>query len=193
LCLQCGESSHHASQDCFGYMRSLVAVKDASRPLRHKRSRSEADKHQLATEATSILVKGKGQGDLDSNTIHWKLQNTNPCPNCSILIHRDDGCNKVDCMLCGHRFCWVCRESWGVACGFFKCGRQPQDLQQVDSGSGIDASADMTGTTDTSIHSLGVSGDFSSPGAHTTSPSDQAARDAASEKVTHEILAVLKV
>ena len=174
-------------------MRSLVAVKDASRPLRHKRSRSEADKHQLATEATSILVKGKGQGDLDSNTIHWKLQNTNPCPNCSILIHRDDGCNKVDCMLCGHRFCWVCRESWGVACGFFKCGRQPQDLQQVDSGSGIDASADMTGTTDTSIHSLGVSGDFSSPGAHTTSPSDQAARDAASEKVTHEILAVLKV
>lgn len=24
-------------------------------------------------------------------------------------------------MLCGHRFCWVCREAWDVGCGFFRC------------------------------------------------------------------------
>ncbi|KAK5802015.1 hypothetical protein F5H01DRAFT_254747, partial [Linnemannia elongata] len=52
------------------------------------------------------------RSDLDTGTMQWKLANTNPCPNCCILIHRDDGCNKVDCMLCGHRFCWVCREAW---------------------------------------------------------------------------------
>ncbi|KAH7046137.1 hypothetical protein BKA57DRAFT_395980 [Linnemannia elongata] len=61
------------------------------------------------------------RSDLDTGTMQWKLANTNPCPNCCILIHRDDGCNKVDCMLCGHRFCWVCREAWDVGCGFFRC------------------------------------------------------------------------
>ncbi|KAF9431860.1 hypothetical protein BGZ76_011612 [Entomortierella beljakovae] len=79
--------------------------------------------------SSHISNKGKGRQDLDPNTIQWKLANTNPCPNCCILIHRDDGCNKVDCMLCGYRFCWVCRESWGSACGFFSCGRQPAIIE----------------------------------------------------------------
>jgi hypothetical protein len=45
-------------------------------------------------------------------TLQWKLKNSRPCPSCSIMINRDEGCNKVDCSLCGHAFCWSCRSSW---------------------------------------------------------------------------------
>ncbi|KAI9020737.1 hypothetical protein CLU79DRAFT_703889 [Phycomyces nitens] len=45
-------------------------------------------------------------------TVQWKLEHTRPCPNCSIMIDRDEGCNKVDCLLCGFRFCWMCGSKW---------------------------------------------------------------------------------
>ncbi|RCI05330.1 hypothetical protein CU098_005068 [Rhizopus stolonifer] len=43
------------------------------------------------------------------------------CPNCSIMINRDEGCNKVDCSYCGFSFCWACRSSWAEGCGFYRC------------------------------------------------------------------------
>ncbi|CAO3570545.1 unnamed protein product [Mortierella alpina] len=104
-------------------MRSLI-VGDVE-PSVSRRKRSHKSNYQEPPSVTGNSAKGKDRKDVDASTIQWKLSNTNPCPNCCILIHRDDGCNKVDCMLCGHRFCWICREAWGVACGFFKCGRQP--------------------------------------------------------------------
>lgn len=46
-----------------------------------------------------------------------------PCPNCSVMINRDEGCNKVDCLLCGYRFCWRCGSGWSAkTCGFYQCG-----------------------------------------------------------------------
>ncbi|KAI8070447.1 hypothetical protein BC940DRAFT_296103 [Gongronella butleri] len=45
-------------------------------------------------------------------SLQWKLDHTRPCPNCSVLINRDEGCNRVDCLLCGHRFCWHCSSPW---------------------------------------------------------------------------------
>ncbi|KAI9472927.1 hypothetical protein BDB00DRAFT_776526 [Zychaea mexicana] len=45
-------------------------------------------------------------------TLRWQLQNSRRCPNCSIMINRDEGCNKVDCSLCGFCFCWACRSPW---------------------------------------------------------------------------------
>ncbi|RCI01904.1 E3 ubiquitin-protein ligase arih2 [Rhizopus stolonifer] len=63
-------------------------------------------------------------------TIQWKLNHTRPCPNCSVMINRDEGCNKVDCLLCGYRFCWRCGTSWSQqTCGFYQCGEQQQQQQ----------------------------------------------------------------
>jgi hypothetical protein len=66
-------------------------------------------------------------------TLKWKLENrcenfkkgeiicllttalfvySRNCPSCSIMINRDDGCNKVDCTLCGFSFCWECKSTW---------------------------------------------------------------------------------
>ncbi|KAG2228801.1 hypothetical protein INT48_005383 [Thamnidium elegans] len=57
------------------------------------------------------------------STIQWKLNHTRPCPNCSVMINRDEGCNKVDCLLCGYRFCWRCGSGWSAkTCGFYQCG-----------------------------------------------------------------------
>ncbi|KAJ2958049.1 hypothetical protein NQZ79_g6322 [Umbelopsis isabellina] len=60
-------------------------------------------------------------------SIRWKFENSRSCPSCSIMIHRDEGCNKVDCSLCGYRFCWACLSAWSEKCGFYQCGYQPDD------------------------------------------------------------------
>ncbi|KAI8335828.1 hypothetical protein BC941DRAFT_398671 [Chlamydoabsidia padenii] len=57
----------------------------------------------------------------DKDPIRWKLEHSKQCPSCSIWITRDEGCNKVDCSLCGHCFCWACRSSWSDKCGFYRC------------------------------------------------------------------------
>ncbi|CAO3667730.1 unnamed protein product [Umbelopsis vinacea] len=64
----------------------------------------------------------------ENDTIRWKFENSRCCPSCSIMIHRDEGCNKVDCSLCGYRFCWACLSAWSEKCGFYQCGYQ-QDQQ----------------------------------------------------------------
>ncbi|KAI8983050.1 hypothetical protein BDB01DRAFT_792210 [Pilobolus umbonatus] len=64
-------------------------------------------------------------------TIQWKLNYTRPCPNCSVMINRDEGCNKVDCLLCGHRFCWRCGSGWSQQkCGFYRCGDTDDNKKQ---------------------------------------------------------------
>ncbi|KAF8937832.1 E3 ubiquitin-protein ligase arih2 [Haplosporangium gracile] len=120
LCLQCGVSSHHESESCFDHMRSVITT-NTTTSRRSRASKVDSYSPYTSSLAGSMGHKGKERSDLDTGTMQWKLANTNPCPNCCILIHRDDGCNKVDCMLCGHRFCWVCREAWDVGCGFFRC------------------------------------------------------------------------
>ncbi|KAF9947999.1 hypothetical protein BGZ72_010088 [Mortierella alpina] len=128
--------------DCFAYMRSLIVGNVEPSIPRRKRTLKANNQELPSTGGNG--AKGKDRKDVDASTIQWKLSNTNPCPNCCILIHRDDGCNKVDCMLCGHRFCWICREAWGVGCGFFKCGRQPVDaaLSEVDHSEGAESEVD---------------------------------------------------
>ena len=36
-------------------------------------------------------------------------------------------------MLCGHRFCWVCREPWDIGCGFFRCRLAVEEPAAKDS------------------------------------------------------------
>ncbi|ORY95746.1 hypothetical protein BCR43DRAFT_441722 [Syncephalastrum racemosum] len=69
-------------------------------------------------------------------TLRWKLEHTRSCPNCSVMINRDEGCNKVDCLYCGYQFCWSCRSGWSERlCGFYQCGIEKAEspsIQQAD-------------------------------------------------------------
>ncbi|RKP21592.1 hypothetical protein ROZALSC1DRAFT_20401 [Rozella allomycis CSF55] len=55
--------------------------------------------------------------------IKWKINNTKACPNCHIYINRDEGCNQVDCVYCGYKFCWKCLSEWSRKCSFYRCGK----------------------------------------------------------------------
>lgn len=64
----------------------------------------------------SRIVDNLNDKDMKT-TVQWKLQHSRQCPNCSIMINRDEGCNKVDCSYCGFCFCWACRSPWSeVSC-----------------------------------------------------------------------------
>jgi len=65
------------------------------------------------------------------HNLQWKLDNSKRCPNCCILINREDGCNKVDCLYCGYRFCWICLCSWSEKCGFFRCKTESSDISST--------------------------------------------------------------
>lgn len=32
-----------------------------------------------------------------------------------------DGCNEMQCALCGCKFCWECLELWSNKCGVYEC------------------------------------------------------------------------
>jgi len=66
-----------------------------------------------------VLRNSPHDSELIEN-IKWKLENSKQCPCCSILINRDDGCNKMDCGHCGHVFCWHCSGNFSE-CSFYRC------------------------------------------------------------------------
>ncbi|CAJ0851038.1 13812_t:CDS:2 [Entrophospora sp. SA101] len=93
ICLQCGESTHHPGMTCIQFMRYKVANPHL---FIMNNSKTQATYHNNINNNTVDALE----------IIKWKLENSKSCPNCSILINRDDGCNKVDCLHCGYRFCW---------------------------------------------------------------------------------------
>lgn len=37
-------------------------------------------------------------------------QTTQPCPNCSVAIEKNEGCNHMTCKHCTQNWCWICNE-----------------------------------------------------------------------------------
>nr|KAJ3400505.1 hypothetical protein HK105_004692 [Polyrhizophydium stewartii] len=93
VCISCGFSPFHSGQTCTECIADMVA-------------RSASDAASSETLAS----------------LEWKMRNSKRCPNCSVLINRDEGCNKVDCLFCGHKFCWQCLGQFEKGgCGFYRC------------------------------------------------------------------------
>lgn len=42
----------------------------------------------------------------------WLTENTKQCPNCKIMIEKNEGCNHMTCQNCKYEFCWLCGHEW---------------------------------------------------------------------------------
>jgi len=128
FCFQCGESTWHDGQTCLEWMKqavghfdrrsSLDTISNYTTAITANQDRPSI-RTQLQSGNTDMLPQQPTSDDIAN--MKWKLENSKACPRCCILINRDDGCNKVDCTMCGLRFCWICRSPWSEKCGFYRC------------------------------------------------------------------------
>lgn len=69
----------------------------------------------------------KGSDDYDS--LLWKSQHGKNCPQCYLLITKDDdgSCNQMRCTFCSFSFCWGCLREWSPNCGYYSCSYQREE------------------------------------------------------------------
>lgn len=126
FCFQCGEKGWHEGVSCLEWMNHIVeststkAALIQNRILTRSMSAIIAANGQLPTP-TSPTQSLSNTSNETIETLKWKVANSKSCPRCHTLICREEGCNKVDCTMCGYRFCWVCKSSWSEKCGFYRC------------------------------------------------------------------------
>ena len=65
----------------------------------HSKANSVCKKNELNLDLFNELKKK------NSTSIY---QNYKQCPECKVLIEKNDGCNQMKCLNCGFSFCWLC-------------------------------------------------------------------------------------
>eukprot|EP00158_Paraphelidium_tribonemae_P005990 Partr_v1_DN27619_c0_g1_i7_m65423 len=151
FCFQCGESGHHDGYQCLEWMKVLLDLSDTPSPQQPSRRRTRVSfskQSQMPSPESPRLLNASaafGSGDIES--LRWKYENSKSCPRCCTLISREEGCNKVDCSMCGFRFCWICRSSWSEKCGFYKCKLQPSQVFGDASDKNVELQAPSTPTS----------------------------------------------
>ncbi|CAF0990366.1 unnamed protein product [Didymodactylos carnosus] len=72
-------------------------------------------------------LKGTDEEEEIAANCLWLVTNSKKCPNCSISIQKNEGCNHIKCVKCKHDFCWICLEVWkkhsSTTGGYFQCNR----------------------------------------------------------------------
>lgn len=69
------------------------------------------------------------KGSADYNSLLWKSQHGKSCPQCYLLITKDDdgSCNQMRCTFCSFAFCWGCLREWSPNCGYYSCSYQREE------------------------------------------------------------------
>ena len=65
----------------------------------HSKKNSICKKNELNLDLFNELKQN------NPSNIH---QNYKQCPECKVLIEKNDGCNQMKCLNCGFSFCWLC-------------------------------------------------------------------------------------
>ena len=135
--MTCGELGWGHANGCLEVMKK--AVSRWSRKVQKKKSKASLEKvvsSSCSSSLESLVEDEEFESECMAN-LKWKVENrydtvfssfnifSKNCPRCFTLIQRDDGCNKVDCAMCGHKFCWICQGDWSEKCGFYRCRVEP--------------------------------------------------------------------
>ena len=60
--------------------------------------------------------------NLDESMVEYSKNNfVKKCPNCSIVIEKNKGCNHITCTKCGYQWCWLCNKEYSI--NHFKEGK----------------------------------------------------------------------
>jgi hypothetical protein len=132
LCFSCGAVPFHVGKTCMQHMRevSCYAEEEGHGVGQNERVRGQEEGHKEGHNSVQVHSDQSSDRNTtrypreESLTIKWKLENTKQCPQCSTMITRSEGCNKVECLVCGHVFCWNCLGDFRV-CGYYKCALGP--------------------------------------------------------------------
>ena len=53
--------------------------------------------------------------DIDKSLIDYAKNNfVKKCPQCGVIIEKNNGCNHITCTQCGYQWCWLCNEKYNV-------------------------------------------------------------------------------
>lgn len=75
-----------------------------------------------------LLQAIEKEGD-DYGSALWKTVHGKSCPQCCLLITKDDdgSCNQMRCTFCSFAFCWGCLREWSPNCGYYSCSYQREE------------------------------------------------------------------
>jgi len=128
FCMTCGELGWGHKGGCLDVMKRLVERWTCRLSADINKPSSNDNEYNSNTGFLSSFESLEGEESYQQEilaNLRWKVENSKNCPRCYTLIQRDDGCNKVDCAMCGHKFCWICQGDWSEKCGFFRCRIEP--------------------------------------------------------------------
>mmetsp|Transcript_35230 Transcript_35230/g.85386 ORF Transcript_35230/g.85386 Transcript_35230/m.85386 type:complete len:1203 (+) Transcript_35230:195-3803(+) len=85
-------------------------------------------KKKMMEEIGEVEEEETGAANADELAMKmWMKANTKSCPQCDVLIEKNDGCNHMTCVnpSCRYEFCWICLKDWklhgSATGGFFRC------------------------------------------------------------------------
>lgn len=64
--------------------------------------------HYNVTEKVKDFIWNRGMKRNEVLSGFWQEIFTRRCPNCSVSIQKNGGCNHMTCEKCKHEFCWLC-------------------------------------------------------------------------------------
>ncbi|XP_053214508.1 potential E3 ubiquitin-protein ligase ariadne-2-like [Panonychus citri] len=88
----------------------------------------------------SVIKKWLTKCADDSETANYISANTKDCPNCSICIEKNGGCNHMQCVTCKHDFCWMCLGDWKAhGSEYYECSRYKENPSTASESANVQA------------------------------------------------------